>query len=44
MQHHCYIYAFIETKKKKEYCYDNSIPLITIKYNENISDKLEHLI
>lgn len=31
-------------KIKKEYCYDNNIPLIIIKYNENVLDKLEYLI
>jgi hypothetical protein len=31
----------INDKIKKEYCYNNNIPLIIIKYNENVNDTLE---
>ncbi len=33
----------INDKIKKGYCYDNNILLITIKYNENVTDKLHQL-
>ena len=31
----------INDKIKKEYCYNNNIPLIIIKYNENVNDILD---
>jgi hypothetical protein len=34
----------INDKIKKEYCVDNNIPLIIIKYNENVEDILSNYL